>query len=244
MLNVKLTLAYDGTLYHGFQRQINAISIQEVLERTLHRVYGEVTGVTGSGRTDSGVHARGQVVNYYAPFEIPVDRISYALNSVLPYDIRVLSAEIVSKEFHARFDARSKVYSYTVDQAEFHSVLSRLYSYHLPGPLDVKKMNQASKYFLGKHDFSAFCSSKSCVKNKEREIKKAFWEEEGHILRFIIEADGFLYNMVRIIVGTLLEIGKGRMNIRDISEIIASGHRQAAGPTVPARGLCLEKVYY
>lgn len=244
MLNVKLTLAYDGTCYHGFQRQKNAVSIQEVLERTLKRVYGEDISITGSGRTDAGVHARGQVVNYYAPFEIPVERIPYALNSILPDDIRVLMADYVLPEFHARFDARSKIYSYTIDQGEFHSVFTRLYSYHLPVSLDVKAMEQASRYFLGRHEFSAFCSSKSLVKDRNREVKKAQWEKEGELLRFIIEADGFLYNMVRIIVGTLLEVGQGRIQSEAISRIIDSGNRNTAGPTVPARGLCLEKVFY
>lgn len=244
MLNVKLTLAYDGTNYHGFQKQNNAISIQEILQGTLHKIYHKPVGVTGSGRTDSGVHARGQVVNYYAPFEIPIDRIPYALNSILPDDIRIFNAEIVSPQFHARFDARGKIYSYTVDQGVFYSVFNRLYTYHLPTALDVKSMEQASRHFLGRHDFSAFCSSKSCVKDRNREIKKAYWEEEGELLRFIIEADGFLYNMVRIIVGTLLETGQGRIKPEDIPGIIASGNRQAAGSTVPARGLCLEKVFY
>jgi len=244
MLNVKLTLAYDGTHYHGFQRQNNAISIQEVLEKTLQKLYNQDVPVIGSGRTDSGVHARGQVVNYYAPFEIPVGRIPYALNSMLPDDIRIIEASIVSREFHSRFDARSKIYSYTVDQGEFHSVFNRLYSYHLPISLNVKAMEQAASHFLGRHEFSAFCSSKSCVKDRNREIKKAYWEEQGELLRFTIEADGFLYNMVRIIVGTLLETGQGRIQPEDIPGIIASRNRKAAGPTVPARGLCLEKVFY
>ncbi len=243
--NIKLTLSYDGTNYHGFQRQKNALGIQEVVENCLSKLYSEKIGITASSRTDAGVHARGQTVNYYTDaHNIPEERIVYALNSVLPEDIRVLESEIVPLEFHSRHDAQSKMYSYTIDRGRFHSVFWRLYSCHIPFPLDIKAMVEGAQYLLGRHDLSSFCAAGSSVISKEREIIKVYWLEKGDLAQFFIEAEGFLYNMIRIIVGTLIEVGRHKIKPRRVQEILEARDRKLAGPTAPASGLCLEKVNY
>lgn len=244
MSYIKLTLSYDGTNYSGFQRQQNALSIQEVLERTLSKIYNETIKVTGSSRTDAGVHARGQVINYLAPFHIKTERIPHALNSVLPEDIRVIKSDAVSPDFHARFDAKSKLYTYTIDKGKVHSVFQRFYTWHIPYPLNVSEMQEASRYLLGRHDFTSFCASGSSIKNKVREITQAYWLEEDNILRFYIQSDGYLYKMARIIVGTIVETGRGRIKPGKIVQILEEKNRSLAGPTAPARGLCLERVFF
>ncbi len=245
LTNIKLTLSYDGTNYHGFQRQKNALAIQEVIESCLSKIYNEEIRITASSRTDAGVHARWQTINYYPTFHnIPEKRIPYALNSVLPEDIRVLESEVVPIKFHSRYDAQSKVYSYTIDRGRFHSVFWRLYSYHMPFSLDIKAMQEGTQYLQGRHDLSSFCAAGSSVISKEREIKMAYWSEEGDLIRFYIEADGFLYNMIRIITGTLIEVGRQKIAPRRMLEILEARDRRLAGPTAPANGLCLEKVSY
>ncbi|SEG07704.1 tRNA pseudouridine38-40 synthase [Caloramator fervidus] len=244
MRNIKLVIEYDGTRYCGWQRQKNGISIQEVIEKAIEKLTKEQVELIGSSRTDAGVHARGQVANFYTNTTIPSDKICYALNSILPQDIAIIESCEVPMDFHSRYNSIGKKYSYTILNRRIASPLLRNFSAHVPQPLDFEAMVKASKYFLGEHDFSAFKSTGSSVKTSIRTIRKLDFTKDGDIIRFEIEANGFLYNMVRIIAGTLIEVGKGKIRAEDIPLIIKSKDRSKAGPTAPAQGLCLEKVYY
>jgi len=268
--NIKLTLQYDGTAYHGFQRQDPRPTIQAELEKALVTITGEPVRLVGAGRTDAGVHALGQVVSFKTTARIPTERWPAALNSLLPPDIVVLTAEEVALDFHARKSARRKTYRYVVANAPLPSAFLRNYAYLVRERLDLEAMQTAARFFLGRHDFAAFRATGSSVKTSERTIYRLelrrqpfevlpwFWlaeaanpklDQEGQdlqptLLHFIVEADGFLYNMVRIIVGTLLEVGRGRFQPGDVGAILLSKDRARAGPTVPARGLFLERVEY
>lgn len=243
-MNVKILLEYDGSNYHGWQKQKNALGIQEIVEKAIYRVTGENVKVVGAGRTDAGVHARGQVANFHTNCRIPVERLPYAINSHLPEDIAVKGAEEVPADFHARYSAKSKVYSYTIYNGPFPSPLLRRYSYFYPRPLDVEAMREAAKAFIGVHDFSAFRASGSPVKSSVRKIMKLEVKKSGDLIIIEVEADGFLYNMVRIIAGTLLEVGSGKKKPEEIPLVIDSRDRERAGITLPAHGLCLERVVY
>jgi tRNA pseudouridine38-40 synthase len=245
MRNIKVVLEYDGTNYAGWQRQKNALSIQQVVEEALYKLTREKITVIGAGRTDSGVHARGQVANFFTASRIPAERFSFALNSVLPPDIRVLESQEVSHEFHARYSAKAKQYRYSICMRPHAPAIARNYYYHVPDILDVDAMNVATQYIIGTHDFKAFQSAGSSVKNTVRTVYEAYWVwEPPCYLYFNIKGNGFLYNMVRILVGTFIEIGRHRMLESDIKRILESGDRDKAGPTAPAHGLCLERVYY
>jgi len=243
-MNVKIVMEYDGTAYCGWQRQKNALSIQEVLERAISSITGERIHVIGAGRTDAGVHALGQVANFKTNTRIPIDKLPYAINSKLPEDIVVKHAEHVSEDFHARFWAKSKVYTYTIYNSKFPSPLYRRYSYFCREPLDIDAMQKAAQYFLGSHDFKAFMASGSPVKSTVRHVRRLEVVRNGDIVRIEIEADGFLYNMVRIIAGTLLDVGKGKKEADEMASIIKSGERFYAGKTLAPQGLCLVKVNY
>lgn len=245
--NLKLTLAYDGTRYHGFQDQgrEEIPTIQRALERAWERLTGECVRCTGAGRTDAGVHARGQVANFRTrDGRIPTARVPYALNSVLPDDIRIQGCVEAPESFHARFDALAKVYIYRVENGPFPSPLERLYSYFVPYPLDLERMRQAASLFTGRHDFRGFAGSLPEEKNTVRTMIRSEVKREGAIISFVLEADGFLYHMVRTIVGTLLEVGRGKREPESIAEILKAGDRRLAGPTAPGRGLILETVRY
>ncbi|NPV79664.1 MAG: tRNA pseudouridine(38-40) synthase TruA [Firmicutes bacterium] len=242
--NIKLVLQYDGTRYGGFQRQRGVPTIQESLEESIKILTGEMPVVIAAGRTDAGVHALGQVVNFKTFSRIPEDRWVPALNSVLPEDIRVLTACEVAPEFHSRFCARSKVYRYTIDTSPVESVFWRLYSYHVPRPLDEDLIKAASRLLIGRRNFRAFCASGAGVKTYEREIKRLEWRRKGSLLQMEIEADGFLYNMVRIIVGTLIWMSDNKMAPETISRILESQDRRCGGPTAPPKGLVLVCVNY
>lgn len=244
MANYKAVLAYDGTAYHGFQVQKNSLTIQEVLEKCLERLYGQKIRVVAAGRTDRGVHARGQVINFNAPPNIPAQKIPYALNNLLPADIVVRDAEQVEDGFHALRDARVKCYSYTIDNGTFPDVFLRNYAWHLPKKLDVNAMRKGAFFLLGKHDFKAFQAAGSSVGNTVRQIFSVRILEEDNYIRFVFEGDGFLYKMVRNMVGTLVEVGLGKRRAEEILEILKGGDRRYAGFTAPAKGLCLEKVLY
>lgn len=247
MRNIKLTIAYDGTNYYGFQEQrgTGLPTIQEVLESTLSKMAGSRIQVYGAGRTDSGVHARGQVVNFdSSSWPIPTERMVPALNGALPNDIAVLAAEDVSPDFHARFSALGKTYLYVVYNSRVPSPFESRYSYFMPRPLDIKAMQEAASFLVGTHDFKAFQAANSPVKNTIRTIFQSRVWQEGNKIFFSFSGNGFLYNMVRIMVGTLLEIGLGKRHPSIMPEIINSKDRNAAGPTVPAHGLFLERVYY
>ncbi len=243
-MNLRITLEYDGSAYHGWQRQKNAISVQEVVEKAIIIISGEKISVIGAGRTDAGVHAKGQVANFHTNMRIPVGKIPYAINSRLPEDVAVYEAEIVPDDFHARLCAKSKIYRYTIYNAPYPSPILRRYAYFFPKPLDIRAMKDAATEFIGVHDFSAFMASGSHVKNSVRHVKRLDIFEKGQIINIRVEADGFLYNMIRIMAGTLLDVGLGKIDPGQICPIIKSKDRLHAGRTLPPHGLCLEKVVY
>ncbi len=241
--NIKLVIEYDGTNYAGWQQQKNGITVHEVLRTAIERVVVEEITLHGSGRTDAGTHAVGQVANFKTKSDIPNYNLVQAINTYLPKDVVVKSAKRVPDKFHSRYSAKSKVYRYTIFNSKNRSAIGRNYCLHYSAYLDVEKMQKASKSLMGKHDFSAF-KSKSEVLSSVRTVMKLDIRKKGNFLTITIEADGFLYKMVRSIVGTLLEVGKGKMTIAEFNKIVKSGKRAKAGDTVTANGLCLLKVKY
>jgi len=244
MRNIKLIIEYDGTNYHGWQSQVNARGIQDVMQDALNRLTGDKCRLIGSSRTDAGVHALGQVANFQTSSSIPPERFSYALNSMLPDDIVVKKSEEVDSHFHARYSAKGKKYMYLIYNSPQPSALLRNRAYHVSYPLDFEAMQKASQYFMGTHDFSAFRAAGSGVKTSKRTIFHVSLERKEEIIKFEIAGDGFLYNMVRIIAGTLVEVGAGKISAQSIPEIIGGCDRSKAGKTAPAHGLYLVEVYY
>jgi tRNA pseudouridine38-40 synthase len=244
MRNIKITIEYDGTRYYGWQKQPNVITIQEEIEKALERITGEEIKITGAGRTDRGVHAKGQVANFYTESKIPGERFKFALNSVLPEDITIIDSIDVSNNFNARYDAKGKEYRYIVYNSKIRSSLLRNYAYHVSYNINIEKIIEASKYFIGTHDFKGFMSSGSSVKDTIRTIYSFDINSIGPKIEFAFVGNGFLYNMVRIIVGTLIEVGSNNIRVNDIPEIIASKDRNKAGHTALPQGLYLEKVFY
>ncbi len=246
MRNIKMTLAYDGTRYHGFQKQegTGLATIQETLEQALETLTQEKVTVYGSGRTDAGVHALGQVINFHSETKIPVERFPLAINSVLPPDIRVLKCAEVDLDFHARFRARKKTYCYKIYNKPHMLPFWRYYAYHVPVRLDLGKMQEGAELFLGSHDFRAFCAKGVTSKDYVRTIYESRITHDGDIVTFQVTGDGFLWNMVRIMMGTLLEIGEGKRMTEDIPRLLTAGERKLAGRTVPPHGLYLLKVEY
>ncbi|MFA5383730.1 MAG: tRNA pseudouridine(38-40) synthase TruA [Eubacteriales bacterium] len=247
MRNIKLTVAYDGTNYHGFQKQYSTglLTIQEVLENALSRLAECEIKVTGAARTDAGVHARGQVINFDASnWSIPADRVALALNGMLPRDIVIMNSEQVDPDFHARYGALSKTYFYILYNYHKPSPFWRLYSYFMPRYLDIPAMKSAAKMLEGENDFTAFQASGSVVKSTVRTLFKTDVRKKGKLVYLTFKGNGFLYNMVRIMVGTLLEIGQRKRLPEDIEQILALRNREMAGFTAPACGLCLKLVEY
>jgi tRNA pseudouridine38-40 synthase len=246
MPTLKLTLQYDGTDYAGFQRQPNGTTVQEKLEHALRKVTGDPLLKIGAaaGRTDAGVHARGQVVHFRSDSSVPVDRWPQALNQHLPPDIVVFSAEAVPDDFHARYWAVSKRYRYTIEHAPFQSPMTRRYAYHWARELNYDLMDRATRLIAGRHDFAAFRSTGGAAKTSERTVTRLSVLRAQPFLYIDVEADGFLYNMVRIIAGTLLEVGAGRRTLESVAQALETGGRTHAGKTLPAHGLCLEAVTY
>ena len=242
MRNIKLTLQYDGSAYHGWQIQDNAVTIQEVLEKTLKKITGERISVIGCGRTDAGVHALGYVCNFRSAMSIPAERIPYAINSCLPDDIVCIGAKDVPPDFHAKSSAKKKRYTYYINNAPFPDIFS--HSWHVRFPLDISDMQQAAKAFLGTHDFLGFASSGFSVKTTVRTVYSLNITKEKNLILIDITGNGFLYNMVRIIAGTLVYAGNGKLCPDDMPAIIASRDRTRAGITAPADGLFLSEVYY
>lgn len=242
--NIRLVIEYEGTAYAGWQVQENAVSIQQIIEEAVYSVTGEKSRLVGSGRTDSGVHARGQVANFFTHSQIPTERLGYALNASLPADIRIVKADEADLSFHARYHAKKKEYRYTLHVRPHGTALDRRTCVHVRGPLTMEAVDEATKYLRGIHDFAAFMGSGSSVKTTARSIYRAEWTEDGDKLYFTIVGNGFLYNMVRIIVGTLLEVGRGKRAPEDMVRLLAPAKRDDAGPTAPAKGLCLMRVYY
>ncbi len=244
MRNLKLVLKYDGTNYCGFQVQREEPTIQSELERAIERITGERSRVIPAGRTDAGVHAEGQVANFKTGSRIPTERVPHALNSVLPQDIVVADCVEVPMDFNARYDARSKLYRYTVDNGPFPSPFWRRYALHLSQPLDVGAMRAAGTFLVGTQDFASFRASGSAAKTTTRTIQRFRCFRSGNLVHIEVQADGFLYHMVRIIAGTLLEVGTGKRSVDSIREVIRKRNREAAGPTAPAHGLRLMRVSY
>lgn len=244
MRNIKLTIEYDGTNYHGWQSQINAVAVQDVIEGALKKLTGEDCSLTGAGRTDVGVHALGQTANFFTGSRIPAERFSYALNSLLPEDIVVKKSEETSEDFHSRYSAKGKKYRYMIYNSGFPSALLRNRAYHVPYKLNFQSMQDATSFFLGTHDFSAFKSTGSSVKTNIRTITDVSLIRNREIIEFEISGDGFLYNMVRIIAGTLVEVGTGKIPVEAIPGIIEKKDRRGAGKTAPAQGLYLIEVFY
>ena len=243
MNNIKLVIEYDGTNYAGWQQQKNGKTIHHTLNKAIVKVVNEEIKLHGAGRTDAGTHAIGQVANFKTQSNIPFFNLVQAVNYYLPKDIVVKSAKKVPEKFHSRYSAKSKVYRYTILNSKTRNAIGRNYCHYYATDLDIEKMQKASKALIGKHDFSTF-KSKSEVISSVRTIKKLEIKKKGEYLFFTIEADGFLYKMVRAIVGTLLEVGRGKMTIKKFRETVKSGIRSKAGNTVPANGLCLLRVKY
>ncbi|WP_279280558.1 tRNA pseudouridine(38-40) synthase TruA [Enterococcus gallinarum] len=246
MVRYKATIAYDGTNFQGFQRQPNGRTVQEEIEKTLTRMNnGQAVQIHGSGRTDAGVHALGQVIHFDFD-ERPLEKMRFGLDTQTPEDIAVKQVEIVDEHFHARYLVREKTYQFRVDIGKPRSPFRRYYAGYYPYPLDLMKIQQALPDLLGTHDFTSFCATGSSVEDKVRTIHQASMEvnEAGDELLFTFRGDGFLYKMIRIMVGTLLKIGNGRLPADSIPAIIAQKDRNAAGPTAHPEGLYLVRVAY
>lgn len=238
---VRLTVAYDGTNYHGWQIQKNGITIESELNRCLTALLQEPIEVIGASRTDSGVHALGNVAVFDTTSRMPAEKISYALNQRLPEDIRIQRSEEVASDWHPRHCESRKTYEYRIYRAEFPMPVKRFYSYFTYHKLDVERMQEAAAYLEGEHDFKSFCQTGAQVESTVRTIYSVKIEEQCSDLVIRVCGNGFLYNMVRIIAGTLLEVGQGKKQPEDMERILAAKDRAAAGPTAPAHGLMLMK---
>lgn len=244
MRRIRMIISYDGTNYVGWQVQPNGVSVQELLEKALYEITGETIRVEGSGRTDSGVHARAQVAHFDTEARMAADKFAIAINTHLPRDIRVLYSEECDPSFHARFSAKQKQYRYTVQLGTHADVFARTTSLHLHYTPDFDAMQQAAAAVVGTHDFAAFKCSDSTMENTVRTVTQSEWAKDGTFLHYTVTGNGFLYNMVRILVGTMLEIGSGKRPASDMEKAITSGVRKDAGATAPAHGLCLMHVIY
>lgn len=244
MRRVLLVVQYDGTEYHGFQRQPELPTIQEQLERAASRVLGHDVAIIGAGRTDAGVHAIGQTATFDTDRPIPIERVAGALNAALPSDISVVSAVEAPLEFHPRFDAAGKLYGYRILNRGLPSPFIGRYAWHVPEPLDVTAMRAAAGELLGRHDFAAFSSAGSSVQDTVRTLVRLDVQPEGELLELRAEADGFLYMMVRRLVGALVEVGLGRLSVARLVGILECGDRTQAPWIAPPQGLSLLKVIY
>ena len=240
----RLTVSYRGSRYSGWQRQPNALTVQEVLEDALSDLLGRETTVVGAGRTDAGVHARGQVVHLESPDDQVPGKLVHGVNRLLPPDVRVLDARAAGAGFHARKSAVSKAYSYRLVQAAVLSPLDSPFAIRVGSSLDLGAMRTATRHLVGRHDFTAFALAGGAHRQPVREVFEADWRESGPELRFHIVGSGFLRGMVRSIVGTLLEVGQGRRAPESVERLLEGASRGEAGPTAPAHGLVLEWVRY
>jgi len=243
-MRVKLTVEYDGTNYAGWQRQTNGLSVQEALERAFEAASGNHTVIHGAGRTDAGVHAMAQIAHLDTECSIPADKICYAINMHLPPDIRVKHSEKADDDFHARFSAKGKHYRYTIHNAAHAPAVYRHTAAHVRGRLDVEAMQEAAEYIIGTHDFACFCASGSEVKETVRTVYSLDIIQDEPFIQMDIKGSGFMYHMVRIIAGTLIEIGQKKRPPVSMKDIIASKDRERAGVTAPAKGLMMVAVYY
>jgi len=239
----RAVVEYDGTDYHGFQIQADQSSIQGILEDALNNLTQQQARVAGAGRTDAGVHARGQVIAFHARWRHSVADLHRAMNAVLPRDVSLVSLKIASEEFHPRYSAQSRWYRYTVHNQPVRSPLSRRWAFYVPLPLDVSVMNRASASLIGEHDFATFGRPPQ-GENSVRRVLRASWQSRESFLYFDIEANAFLQRMVRSLMGTLLQVGAGKLSPEEFVSRLAACDRSLAGPTAPPQGLCLMAVSY
>lgn len=242
--NILIRIAFNGSAYHGFQVQKNAVSICAVLQDAMKAVLGSRPDVKGCSRTDAGVHAKAYAASFFAKLPFPIEKLPLSINSFLPQDIRVYHAQYVDKNFHARYSALGKEYEYVILNSNIDDVFLAGQYYRVHGKLDEFAMQQAAETLIGRHDFAAFMAAGSDVKDTVRTINYLRCEKKDRWVIITIAADGFLYNMVRIIAGTLLAVGKGRIMPGQINEILESKNRKNSGETLPAKGLFLTKVFY
>lgn len=245
MHNIRLTVQYDGTDFHGFQRQPGKRTVQGELETALQRLTGEPIVLHGSGRTDRGVHALGQVCHFHTSSSIPAEKYAFILRQQLPIDLLVTESQQAELDFHARRSACWKMYRYYIDTSPLPNLFQRRYRTHLPGyQFDFTAMQQAAERLKGKHDFTSFCSARTTIEDRVRIVYDCAVYPIDNGCYIEITGSGFLYNMVRIIAGTLVEVGKQKRSAQEISTILAQRDRQAAGPTLPPQGLVLYRVGY
>lgn len=243
-MNIRLTLNYMGTAYHGWQRQQNAVTVQQTLEDTFATLTQTRVPFIGCGRTDAGVHARGYVANVHAETGIPMEKLPLALNARLPRDISVFKAELVPEDFHAVFSCTAKEYTYTIQNGRVRDPFLNDRALFIPTPLDIDRMQACAEEFLGEHDFSAVRSLGSNVSTTVRTVFDCEVRAQGTLITVRIKASGFLYNMARAMAGTLVYAGLHKLAPGDISDILKSGDRRLAGPTLEAGGLCMTGVWY
>lgn len=243
MTRIKLTIAYDGTQFHGFARQPGLRTVQGELESTLQRLLGISVEVHGSGRTDAGVHARAQVVHWDQPFGPEGTRYPFVLQRLLPADIIPIRGETVEETFHARFSATGKTYRYTLQRAAMEDIFTRRYCWHVPGHLDLYAMQQAAIDLMGYHDFTSYCAAATAMEDKHRNLCEIRFESRDTYLNIYFHGNGFLQNMVRILTGTLVDWGRGELQ-HSPAWVLSARDRRVAGQTAPARGLALWQVEY
>jgi tRNA pseudouridine38-40 synthase len=244
MRRFKVTVEYDGTDFAGFQYQAGQRSVQAELERALQRLTGQTTRVQGAGRTDAGVHALGQVISFEAQTRIPIEKFAAAMNSVLPPDVRAVQAEEAPGQFHARFSALSRAYVYLILHRAQPSALFGRYACHYPYPLDLQAMQTGARLMIGRQDFAAWANESQEVNSTIRQVYRCTVRQRGPFVLIYVEANAFLRGMVRNIAGTLLQVGSGKRLPEEMAEITRSLQRAQAGPSAPAKGLCLVKVRY
>lgn len=243
-MRIKLTIEYDGSDFCGWQTQPNGRTVQEELEKAIKKITGENPKLVGSGRTDSGTHAEGQVAHFDTESSVPPESFAAALNSILPDDVKVKKSERAPDSFNARFSAKRKTYEYRMYESKFSKPLKDRYSLRVDPGHNVEEMRRAASLFVGERDFRCFMAANSSVENTVRRIYSARVERRGEDISFVVEGNGFLYNMVRIMVGTLLAVGEGKMTLADVEKALSSKNRFFSGKTVAARGLVLKSVSY
>lgn len=244
MRNIKLIIEYDGKKFGGWQKQPNKLNIQGEIEKAIEEITGETVELNASGRTDAGVHSLGQTANFKTNSKIDISKMAIAINSKLKQSIRIIKAEEVDEKFHARYSCKGKKYKYVINNSKYGSAIYRDLEYHMPIKLNVEAMQKGIKYFEGEHDFKGFKASGTSSKSSVRTIYSAKVIENGERIIIELEGNGFLYNMVRIISGTIVDVGLGKIKPEEIPEIIESKDRTRAGKTLPPQGLYLVEVYY
>jgi len=242
--NLKLIIEYEGTRYHGWQRQGDLPTIQKIIEEAIFTITRESSRLTSSGRTDAGVHALGQVANFTTRSRLPLINLLRGMNSLLPDDIKIKDISEAPPDFHARFNAKSKTYIYNIDNSPVPSVFYRNFAWHIHEALDLGKMAEAAEFLKGEHDFMSFCAAGHETKTYIRQISAAEFSRKGRLISFRVESTGFLKYMVRNLVGTLAYVGKEKITPKCFRDIIGARDRTVAGPTAPPRGLFLESVKY